>query len=91
MIGATNAEGTDVADRPVTVPDLFCSFCHALGINPRFAAARADLGWALLAQSRSDEADVEFARALEDDPLLPLPRQELEWRELLGTRRQGTS
>jgi hypothetical protein len=35
VIGATNAEGTDIADRPVTVPDLFCSFCHALQINPR--------------------------------------------------------
>ena len=44
----------------------------------------------MLAQSRSEEADAEFARALEDDPLLPLRRQELEWRELLGTRRQGT-
>ena len=35
LIGATNAEGTDIVDRPVTVPDLFCSFCHALKINPR--------------------------------------------------------
>src|SRR5437660_12750002 len=33
LIGATNAEGTDIAQRPV--PDLFCSFCHALKINPR--------------------------------------------------------
>jgi hypothetical protein len=24
-----------VADRPVTVPDLFCTFCQALGIDPR--------------------------------------------------------
>jgi hypothetical protein len=35
VIGKTNAAGTDVADRPVTVPDLFCSFYHALKINPR--------------------------------------------------------
>jgi hypothetical protein len=35
VIGATNAEGTDIAQRPVTVPDLFCSFCQALKINPR--------------------------------------------------------
>jgi uncharacterized protein (DUF1501 family) len=35
-IGATNADGSDVADRPVTVPDLFCTFCQALGIDPRF-------------------------------------------------------
>jgi uncharacterized protein (DUF1501 family) len=36
VIGATNADGSEVADRPVTVPDLFCTFCKALGIDPRF-------------------------------------------------------
>jgi hypothetical protein len=35
VIGATSAEGTTITDRPVTVPDLFTSFCHALKINPR--------------------------------------------------------
>src|SRR5207253_762070 len=35
VIGATNDAGNAVANRPVTVPDLFCSFCQALGINPR--------------------------------------------------------
>jgi hypothetical protein len=35
VIGATNAAGTEVATRPVAVADLFCTFCHALGINPR--------------------------------------------------------
>jgi hypothetical protein len=35
VIGSTNATGTEVASRPVTVPDLFCTFCQALGINPR--------------------------------------------------------
>jgi hypothetical protein len=35
VIGATDKLGTAVADRPVTVPDLFCTFCRALGINPR--------------------------------------------------------
>jgi hypothetical protein len=35
VIGATNVAGNVVANRPVTVPDLFCSFCQALGINPR--------------------------------------------------------
>jgi hypothetical protein len=35
VIGSTNASGTAVTNRPVTVPDLFCSFCQALGINPR--------------------------------------------------------
>src|SRR5262249_16794294 len=34
-IGATSADGTDVARNPVSVPDLFCSFCHALKIDPR--------------------------------------------------------
>ncbi len=35
VIGATNKLGTDVAERPVTVPDLFCTFCHSLGLDPR--------------------------------------------------------
>jgi uncharacterized protein (DUF1501 family) len=35
VIGATSADGTTVTDRPVGVADLFCTFCHALGINPR--------------------------------------------------------
>jgi hypothetical protein len=35
VIGATDRDGVEVAERPVTVPDLFCSFCKALGINPR--------------------------------------------------------
>jgi hypothetical protein len=35
VIGATDKEGVEVAERPVTVPDLFCTFCQALGINPR--------------------------------------------------------
>ena len=32
-IGATNADGTEVADHPVSVPDLFASLCFALGID----------------------------------------------------------
>lgn len=35
VIGATNRDGTLVESRPVTVPDLFCTFCQALGIEPR--------------------------------------------------------
>jgi len=35
VIGASSADGTDVKSRPVTVPDLFCSFCQSLKINPR--------------------------------------------------------
>jgi uncharacterized protein (DUF1501 family) len=35
VVGATDPLGTEIADRPVTVPDLFCTFCQALGMNPR--------------------------------------------------------
>jgi uncharacterized protein (DUF1501 family) len=35
VIGSTNADGTEVKSRPVTVPDLFCTFYKALKINPR--------------------------------------------------------
>jgi hypothetical protein len=35
VIGATDKLGTAVIDRPVTVQDLFCTFCHSLGIHPR--------------------------------------------------------
>jgi hypothetical protein len=35
VIGSTNKLGTAVADRPVSVPDLFCTFCQLLGIDPR--------------------------------------------------------
>jgi hypothetical protein len=35
VIGATDKEGVEVAERPVSVPDLFCTFCKALGIDPR--------------------------------------------------------
>jgi uncharacterized protein (DUF1501 family) len=36
VIGATDANGEEVSERPVTVPDLFCTFCKALDIDPRF-------------------------------------------------------
>jgi hypothetical protein len=35
VIGATDKNGVEVIERPVSVPDLFCSFCQALGIDPR--------------------------------------------------------
>jgi hypothetical protein len=35
VVGATDRLGVDVVDRPVTVPDLFCTFCQALGLDPR--------------------------------------------------------
>jgi uncharacterized protein (DUF1501 family) len=34
-LGATDARGVEVIERPVSVPDLFCTFCKALGIDPR--------------------------------------------------------
>ena len=33
VIGATDEGGVEVTDRPVTVPDLFRTFCHALEID----------------------------------------------------------
>ncbi|MFM9058514.1 MAG: DUF1501 domain-containing protein [Planctomycetaceae bacterium] len=34
VIGRTDKAGVEVADRPVTVPDLFATFCRSLGIDP---------------------------------------------------------
>ena len=34
VIGASNPDGTDVKDRPVTVPDLLASICHSLKVDP---------------------------------------------------------
>ncbi|MCI0682445.1 MAG: DUF1501 domain-containing protein [Gemmataceae bacterium] len=35
VIGATNAVGTEVVQRPVSVQDLFCTIYHVLGVNFR--------------------------------------------------------
>jgi hypothetical protein len=35
VIGASSDNGTDIKSRPVTVPDLFCTLCQSLKINPR--------------------------------------------------------
>ena len=35
VIGSSSANGSAVADRPVSVPDLFCSICHSLQVDPR--------------------------------------------------------
>ncbi|QGJ69159.1 DUF1501 domain-containing protein [Planctomycetales bacterium 10988] len=35
VIGETDKDGVHVTDRPVGVADLFVSFCHSLGIDPR--------------------------------------------------------
>lgn len=35
VIGATDKLGIEVSERPVTVPDLFCTYYQALGIDPR--------------------------------------------------------
>ena len=34
VVGATDSRGVDILERPVTVPDLFSTFCQALGIDP---------------------------------------------------------
>ncbi len=33
VIGATDKDGVDVTERPVSVPDLYMTFCHCLGID----------------------------------------------------------
>ena len=33
VIGASNADGSDVKDHPVTVPDLLASLCHSLKVD----------------------------------------------------------
>jgi hypothetical protein len=33
-IGATDADGVKITDRPVSVPDLFATFCRVLGLDP---------------------------------------------------------
>jgi uncharacterized protein (DUF1501 family) len=35
VIGATDGKGMGVEERPVSVPDLFCTLCAALRIRPR--------------------------------------------------------
>ena len=35
VIGATDKDGVAVTDRPVSAQDLFVSFCHVLGLDPR--------------------------------------------------------
>jgi uncharacterized protein (DUF1501 family) len=34
VIGATDKDNVKVTDRPIGVPDLFCTFCKILGLNP---------------------------------------------------------
>lgn len=34
VVGATNEDGTELKDRPVTIHDLFCTFYKAIGIDP---------------------------------------------------------
>jgi len=35
VIGATDKDNVKVTDRPISVPDLFCTFSHVLGMDPR--------------------------------------------------------
>jgi uncharacterized protein (DUF1501 family) len=34
VVGKTSADGTEVAERPVSVPDLMATICLALGVDP---------------------------------------------------------
>jgi Protein of unknown function (DUF1501) len=34
VIGSSNADGSEVKDHPVTVPDLLASLCHSLKVDP---------------------------------------------------------
>ncbi|MCX7417029.1 MAG: DUF1501 domain-containing protein, partial [Planctomycetia bacterium] len=34
VIGRTDTAGIEVTDRPVTIPDLFATFCKSLSIDP---------------------------------------------------------
>jgi hypothetical protein len=43
-------------------------FRRALAINPRYDAARSNLGWCLLLQGRLEEADAELHRILQSNP-----------------------
>ncbi len=35
VIGATDPDGIDVSERPISIPDLFCSFSKVMGLNPQ--------------------------------------------------------
>ncbi len=35
VLGSTNEGGNSITNRPVSVPDLFCTICHSMGIDPR--------------------------------------------------------
>ncbi|VTR97266.1 DUF1501 domain-containing protein [Tuwongella immobilis] len=35
VVGKTDSQGREIAERPVSVQDLFCTLCEVLGINPR--------------------------------------------------------
>ncbi|MAT15569.1 MAG: hypothetical protein CMJ46_09910 [Planctomyces sp.] len=43
VIGQSSDDGSEVAERPVTVGDLFCSLCHTLQIDPA-SETRSPLG-----------------------------------------------
>jgi Flp pilus assembly protein TadD len=49
-----------------------------LAVDPKFVLARVNLGRALAARGRTDEAKVQYLRALEIDPADPLARQNLD-------------
>src|SRR5439155_1585033 len=54
VIGSTSEGGNDITNRPVGVADLYCTICHALGIDPRKEKSNAD---------RSSDQDRRWRRA----------------------------
>ena len=42
VIGSTDKDGVDVTERPVSVPDLYMTFCHCLGIDHEKEYVTAD-------------------------------------------------
>lgn len=42
VIGATDFDGVDVSDRPISIPDLFVSFCHVMGLEPHAEYVTSD-------------------------------------------------
>jgi len=42
VIGATDADGVDVTERPIGIQDLFVSFCHTMGLEPHAEYVTSD-------------------------------------------------
>jgi hypothetical protein len=60
VIGATSADAMEVVSRPVSVPDLFCTFYQALKINPR-KENRSPLGRPIKIMDKGNPVEELFA------------------------------